>query len=67
LVQLASIETVSKGDADAIAVDRLYISNPDLAERFATGPDAVLKKYDRATFYGGVAEGYTDYPTFDKA
>jgi len=65
--QKDAIETVGKGDADAIAFGRLYISNPDLAERFATGPDAVLNKYDRATFYGGGAEGYTDYPTSDKA
>jgi N-ethylmaleimide reductase len=60
-----AIQTVGKGDADAIAFGRLYISNPDLAERFATGPNAEVNKYDRATFYGGGAEGYTDYPTMD--
>lgn len=38
------------------------ISNLDLAERFSSGADAELNKYDRATFYGGGTEGYTDYP-----
>lgn len=47
--------------ADAIAYGRLYISNPDLAERFAQ--NAPLNAYDRASFYGGAEQGYTDYPT----
>jgi N-ethylmaleimide reductase len=60
--------TVAAGNADAIAFGRLYISNPDLAERFATGPNPVLNKYDRATFYGGGADGYTNgYPTLAEA
>jgi len=49
------------GLADAVAYGRLYIANPDLAERFKQG--ASLNAYDRATFYGGEAVGYTDYPT----
>ena len=49
------------GLADAVAYGRLYISNPDLAERFAQG--ATLNAYNRATFYGGAEVGYTDYPT----
>jgi N-ethylmaleimide reductase len=49
------------GLADAVAYGRLYISNPDLAERFAQG--AALNAYNRATFYGGAEVGYTDYPT----
>jgi N-ethylmaleimide reductase len=48
------------GLADAVAYGRLYISNPDLAERFQSG--AALNAYDRATFYGGAEVGYTDYP-----
>jgi N-ethylmaleimide reductase len=47
--------------ADAIAYGRLYISNPDLAERFAK--NAPLNHYDRGTFYGGAEKGYTDYPS----
>jgi N-ethylmaleimide reductase len=48
------------GLADAVAYGRLYISNPDLAERFQRG--AALNAYDRASFYGGAEVGYTDYP-----
>jgi len=46
--------------ADAVAYGRLYISNPDLAERFEM--NAPLNPYNRATFYGGAEVGYTDYP-----
>lgn len=49
------------GLADAVAYGRLYIANPDLAERFKQG--AALNPYNRATFYGGGEAGYTDYPT----
>jgi N-ethylmaleimide reductase len=52
---------VSSGQADAVAFGRLYISNPDLAERFAQ--NAALTPYDRSTFYGGAEKGYTDYPS----
>ncbi|MBY0429304.1 MAG: alkene reductase, partial [Alphaproteobacteria bacterium] len=58
-------EVVAKGDADAVAFGRYYISTPDLAERVKAG--IPLNKYDRATFYGGTEKGYTDYPTADKA
>jgi N-ethylmaleimide reductase len=47
------------GWADAIAFGRLFISNPDLPERIRKGVE--LTPYDRRTFYGGGAEGYTDY------
>jgi N-ethylmaleimide reductase len=46
--------------ADLIAFGRLYIANPDLVERFRSG--ASLNIPDRATFFGGGAVGYTDYP-----
>ena len=49
------------GLADAVAYGRLYIANPDLAERFEQG--APLNPYNRKTFYGGNEVGYTDYPT----
>jgi len=52
--------TVTLGQADAIAFGRLYISNPDLAERIKAG--VALTPYNRATFYGGAEKGYTDYP-----
>ena len=54
-------KVLEEGLADAVAYGRLYISNPDLAERFKQG--AALNPYDRATFYGGDAVGYIDYPT----
>ena len=46
--------------ADLIAFGRLYIANPDLVERLRAG--APLNVPDRATFFGGDAHGYTDYP-----
>ncbi len=47
------------GTADLIAFGRTFIANPDLPERLRIG--APLNSYDRATFYGGDARGYTDY------
>lgn len=58
-------EIIGKGIADAIAFGRPFIANPDLVERFRIGAD--LNKPDRATYYGGGAHGYTDYPTLAKA
>ena len=46
--------------ADAVAVGRQFLANPDLPERWQAG--AELNEPDPATFYGGGAEGYTDYP-----
>ncbi|MEO7548068.1 MAG: alkene reductase [Ramlibacter sp.] len=51
---------VAEGD-DLVAFGKLYIANPDLVERLRTG--APLNTPDKATFYGGGASGYTDYPT----
>lgn len=51
---------IEAGRADAIAFGRLFIANPDLPDRARTG--ARLNPYNRATFYGGGVEGYTDYP-----
>lgn len=51
---------VSSGLADAVAVGRLYISNPDLDVRWRTG--APVAEFDPATFYSGGNEGYIDYP-----
>jgi len=54
-------KALEEGLADAVAYGRIYIANPDLAERFQQG--APLNPYNRATFYGGQEVGYTDYPT----
>lgn len=55
-----AIAAVETGRADAVAFGKLALANPDLAERLRQ--DAALNDADRATFYGGGAEGYTDYP-----
>jgi len=54
---------IGAGLCDAVAFGRLYISNPDLVERFRKG--ASLNDADPSTFYGGGEEGYTDYPTLE--
>ncbi len=46
--------------ADLVAFGRAFIANPDLTRRLRE--DAPLNAPQRATFYGGSAEGYTDYP-----
>ena len=56
---------VTFGDADLVAFGRHFISNPDLPERIRQG--LPLNRYDRSTFYGGNARGYTDYPAAQSA
>ncbi|WP_168582810.1 alkene reductase [Gephyromycinifex aptenodytis] len=51
---------VASGLADLVAVGRPFLANPDLARRWELGAD--LNEPDPATFYGGGARGYTDYP-----
>ena len=58
-------KALSANEADLIAFGKLFISNPDLVERFKRG--ATLNAFDKATFYGGNAKGYTDYPTLEAA
>lgn len=53
-------EAIASGKADAVAFGKQAIANPDLVERFRSG--AALNEPHPATFYGGGAEGYTDYP-----
>lgn len=56
----AAITAVADGKADLVAFGKLYISNPDLAERLAA--DAPLNPLPTSGLYGGGREGYTDYP-----
>ena len=56
---------VARGDADAIAFGRLFISNPDLPARLRAG--APLAPYDRSTFYTQGERGYVDYPAMPAA
>src|SRR5271168_4783034 len=58
-------KTLAAGAADLIAFGKPFISNPDLVERLKKG--APLNEWDKATFYGGGAKGYTDYPTLEAA
>jgi N-ethylmaleimide reductase len=52
---------LAAGRADGVVFGRLFIANPDLAERFRK--DAPLQEAtDSKSFYGGGAHGYTDYP-----
>ncbi|MCB5180473.1 alkene reductase [Streptomyces antimicrobicus] len=51
---------VEEGVADVVAFGSLFLANPDLPARLrAEGP---YNTPDQATFYGGDARGYTDYP-----
>lgn len=52
-------EALTTGWADAVAFGRLFIPNPDLAERIRRG--GPYRVPDRETFYGGGAEGYTEF------
>ncbi|MGH8789530.1 MAG: alkene reductase [Cupriavidus necator] len=53
-------KAIADGRADMIAFGRPFIANPDLPHRLKTS--AALNTPDPATFFGGTAMGYTDYP-----
>ena len=55
-----ALDTVASGRADAVSFGKPFISNPDLARRLRE--NAELAAWNQKTFYGGGAEGYTDYP-----
>jgi len=52
--------TIETGHADLIAFGKPFIANPDLVRRLRE--QAPLNEPDKATFYGGGAQGYIDYP-----
>ncbi|HEX7411092.1 MAG TPA: alkene reductase, partial [Bacteroidales bacterium] len=54
-----------EGIADMVAYGRLFISNPDLPERFAE--QVPLTEPDVSTFYAGGEKGYIDYPSLKPA
>ncbi|GHH87157.1 alkene reductase [Streptomyces sulfonofaciens] len=61
----ALAEVLEGGIADAVALARPYLANPDLIARIRTeGP---YNTADPKTFYGGDAQGYTDYPSITSA
>lgn len=56
---------LSEDRADLVSFGRPFLANPDLVERLRR--DAPLNEPDQPTFYGGGAEGYTDYPALADA
>ncbi|MEU6667181.1 alkene reductase [Streptomyces sp. NPDC046727] len=55
-----ALALVEDGSADLIAYGQLFLANPDLPARLRSG--GPFNTADPATFYGGGAAGYTDYP-----
>jgi len=51
---------LANGWADLIGFGRPFIANPDLPERLRR--DLPLNEGDRSRYFGGGAQGYTDYP-----
>lgn len=51
---------LSEKDADMVSVGRLFISNPDLLDRWRH--ELSRAPWDEATFYSGGDRGYIDYP-----
>ncbi len=58
---LALAEKALTEGADLVAFGKAFIANPDLVARLRQG--GPFNTPDRATFYGGGEQGYTDYPT----
>lgn len=60
LSKASAEQAVQAGEADAAAFGRVFIANPDLPARLQKNAD--LNPQNGETFYGGGAQGYTDYP-----
>lgn len=56
-----ALAAVADGQAELVAFGRPFISNPDLVRRLQE--NAAWNEWRVDRFYGGGAEGYTDYPT----
>lgn len=54
-------QDLEAGLADVLPLGTWALANPDVVQRLKTG--ASFNKPDKATYYGGGAAGYTDYPT----
>ena len=50
---------IERGDADLVSFGKLYVSNPDLVERFEN--NIPTSKWNDDTFYTPGKKGYTDY------
>jgi len=60
-----AIDAITQGRADAVAFGRAFIGNPDLVQRLRD--EAPWQESNRATYYGGGAEGYLDYPALSES
>jgi N-ethylmaleimide reductase len=56
----SAMQAVANGYADIVAFGKPFISNPDLVRRLHD--NLPLAPWDQERFYGGGAQGYTDYP-----
>jgi NADPH2 dehydrogenase len=56
---------LASGLAELEAYGQMVLANPDFVERLKTG--APMNPPDHATYYGGDAKGYTDYPSLGGA
>lgn len=61
--QATGHQAIAEGQADLVSYGKLFIANPDLPRRFRE--NAPLNEPNPNTFYGGGAEGYTDYPSLE--
>lgn len=56
---------VASGLAEVESYGQMVLANPDFVERLKT--NAPLNEADRNAYFGGTAQGYTDYPTLHAA
>jgi 2,4-dienoyl-CoA reductase-like NADH-dependent reductase (Old Yellow Enzyme family) len=56
---------VASGLADLEAYGQMVLANPDFVARVKTA--APMNEADRVSFFGGAAQGYTDYPALETA
>ncbi|GGP83682.1 alkene reductase [Streptomyces melanogenes] len=60
-----ALALIEDGTADLLSYGALFLANPDLPQRLATG--GPFNAPDPATFFGGDDKGYLDYPALDAA
>jgi N-ethylmaleimide reductase len=65
------IKKIRDGKCDIASFGKLYVCNPDLAERIIANKE-VNQKFDYMTLFRGMngenflEKGYTDYPTYEE-
>ncbi|MCM4155895.1 alkene reductase [Gramella sp. AN32] len=55
---------IENGNADLVSYAKLFISNPDLPNRFEN--NWPMAEWDNDTFYTPGKKGYTDYPAYEE-